>query len=1074
MENIKSPKYWRGIEELEQKPEFLATVKNEFPTDVPMDQQLSEVTEDSLGFKANRRDFLKLMGFGLTAATLSACVETPEKYAIPYVEKPDDIIPGVANYYATTTPEGVSVIAKCREGRPIKLEGNPDSPISQGGLDAIGQASILNLYDVDRHQSPMNGATTADWDAVDGEITAKLNEIKASGGKVRVISGSILSPSLRGAAADFLAGFADGKHITYDPVSYSATAEANEQAFGKKVVPSYHIHKAKVLVGVGCDFLGTWLEPASQSRQYAAMRDPSHSEMSRHYQVETMLSTTGSNADMRFPVKPSDTGKALISIYNAVAKQIGQPTIPGDNFSLAMSGETMIANDLVKARGASLVLCGVNDVNCQMVTNGINSMLGNIGSTIDLNAPVYYRQGNDKDLAELVNELNSVDALFVLDANPMYDTPFAAAFETALKGMKLSVAINTRPDETSAKCAYVAPDHHYLESWSDAMAVEGIYSIVQPTINPIYNTRQAGDSFLKWGGSSSSYSDLLKSNWQALNTQQGGGDFQKFWDGALRKGIVTASAVATTPAEGDAESSDVTVATPTGLSMDPAGISAAATKLQGVSASGAELVVYEKVSIRDGKYANNPWLQELPDPITRTTWDNYITIPFQYAKETGVKQEDVLKLKVGNTEIEGAAVIVPGQALGTFGLALGYGRSNGGRATKHVDTIDAYPFLEMRDGSMSYSRTGVEVSRTSRTYPLACVQTFHTLFDPAKKTPGTPEGSIDNYFDRTDEIISEVESFEEYKKNPGALNNGAGTVLNKKHHLITLWESHYRDKAADRYIRWAMAIDLNKCTGCGACVVSCHAENNVAVVGKEEVRNRRDMHWIRLDRYYSGDPNNPNVVFQPMMCQHCDNAPCETVCPVLATIHSQEGLNQMTYNRCVGTRYCANNCPYKVRRFNWFNYTNGEDFSDVNPSHETNPLGRFVLNPDVTVRFRGVMEKCSFCVQRLQEGKLKAKIRAGSSLNPDGSAVKPIDGEIKTACQQSCPTGAIVFGDLNDPNSEVHKLYKENDRLYHVIEEVKTLPSVAYMTKVRNRTAEQIKAIEDKTNQVMYDNEWLG
>jgi molybdopterin-containing oxidoreductase family iron-sulfur binding subunit len=531
--------------------------------------------------------------------------------------------------------------------------------------------------------------------------------------------------------------------------------------------------------------------------------------------------------------------------------------------------------------------------------------------------------------------------------------------------------------------------------------------------------------------------------------------------------------MANAPAAPAAEGEEAPVATAT-VTMNAAGLSAAASQLQKASAGGDELVVYEKVSIRDGKYANNPWLQELPDPITRTSWDNYITVPFQYAKENGVKQEDVLKLKVGDIEIEGAAMIVPGQALGTFGLALGYGRSNGGRSTKHVNTIDAYPFLEMREGSMSYSRSGAEISKTGRTYPLACVQTFHTLFDPSKKTPNTPEGSIDNYFDRTEEIISEVESFEEYKKHPENLNNGAGTALNKKHHLITLWESHYRDKAADRYIRWAMAIDLNKCTGCGACVVSCNAENNVSVVGKDEVRNRREMHWIRLDRYYSGDPDNPNVVFQPMMCQHCDNAPCETVCPVLATIHSQEGLNQMAYNRCVGTRYCANNCPYKVRRFNWYNYTNGDQFPDVNPAHETNPLGRFVLNPDVTVRFRGVMEKCSFCVQRLQEGKLKAKIRAGSSLNPDGSAVKPEDGEIKTACQQSCPTGAIVFGDLNDPNSEVHKLYKENDRLYHVIEEVKTLPSVAYMTKVRNRTAEQIKAIEEKTNDVMLKNEWLG
>jgi MoCo/4Fe-4S cofactor protein with predicted Tat translocation signal len=1056
---MNKPKYWRGLEELEQTPEFLSTVANEFPTDIPPEQQLEEATEAKLGFKANRRDFLKLMGFGLTAATLSACVETPLKKAIPYVNKPDDIIPGVANYYATTTPEGVAVIAKCREGRPIKLEGNPDAPLTKGGMDAIGQASVLNIYDIARHRKPVKSGNASDWETVDGEIKSKLAEINAAGGKVRVVTRSILSPSTRQVIERFVSANANAKHVTYDPVSYSAIAEANEASFGKAVIPHYDMAKAKVIVGVACDFLGTWLEPTAFNAQYAENRDPDKGEMSRHYQIESVMTMTGTNADLRLPVKPSQTGQALISIYNAVAKKLGRPTLPASSFSLAAGSEEMIAQDLVANRGTSLLLCGMNDAACQSIANGINEMLNSYGNTINLDRPSYYKQGSDQDMMELLSDLTSTDAFFFYDANPVYDTPFSGVFKDAISMAKLSVSLASKPDETSKLCQYTAPDHHYLESWSDSMPVEGHYSVVQPTINPIFSTRQAQDSFLKWMGAEESYEDLLKANWEGLYKQVGGdyADFQAFWDHSLRVGMAMGPEVPSTP-----------------VSLNAQAVADAARRLNNSGSDQDELVIYEKVSIRDGKYANNPWLQELPDPVTRVTWDNYLTVPFQYAKDNGLKQEDVVNVKVGDMEARAAVVVQPGQAMGTFGLALGYAREGAGKVAKQVKgSVDAYPFLEMDQGNMRYHRTGVEVSKTGDTYSIASVQTFHTLFDPVKFDPNSEEGSVNNYFDRTEEIISET-NFAAYKKDPTEVNGErAGSALNKKHHLITLWESHYKDKAANRYIRWAMAIDLNKCTGCGACVVSCNAENNVPVVGKEEVKTRREMHWIRIDRYYSGDPNNPDVVYQPMLCQHCDNAPCETVCPVLATIHSHEGLNQMTYNRCVGTRYCANNCPYKVRRFNWFNYQNGDQFTDINPSHETNPLGRFVLNPDVTVRFRGVMEKCSFCVQRLQEGKLRAKVRAGSSLNSDGSSVKPQDGEIKTACQQSCPTGAIVFGDLNDPNSEIHKLYKENHRIYHAIEEVKTLPSVAYMSKVRNRTEEMVQAIEAREEEAMKNNEWL-
>ncbi len=1051
---MNSPKYWRGLEELEQKPEFLATMEKEFPTDVPIEDALSNTDEEALSFQTDRRNFLKLLGFGMTAATMAACVETPMKHAVPYVEKPEDIIPGVPNYYASTTDTGIPVVVKTREGRPIKLEGNPDSPLYKGAVDAVGQATLLNVYDVDRLKGPAKGGDDTNWTTIDSEVKAAL----ASSSKVRVVSRSVLSPSTKGVIDEFLGGFADGQHVTYDPVSYSAIAESHEKDFGKKAVPSYSINNANVILGISCDFLGTWMEPALFNKQYAETRDPDSGSMSVHYQIESLLTTTGSNADLRMPVKPSQIGAVLLNLYNKVARTVGQPTIPGvPDFNLAANVLDKIAKDLAANAGKAVVLCGVNDVAMQDLVNGINYMIGAYGNTVDIDRPSYYKQGDDKAMATLAGELSSVDALFFYDANPVYDSPHAAAFKAALANTKLSVSLAYKADETSILCKYTAPDHHYLESWNDAMQVEGHYTLTQPTINPIYETRQAQDSFMQWGGMTGSYSDRIKNTWQSKYTETEGGSFRKFWEETLRKGVFT---------------EEVTTDQPATFVGD---IATAANSLKNNNTGDTpELVLYEKVSIRDGKYANNPWLQEMPDPITRATWDNYLLVPVQYATANNLKQNDEVNVTVGGTSLKLGVVVQPGQANNTFGIALGYGRPNGGRCASVIKgSPDVYPWVEVRDGNVRFERAGVEVAKTGGTYEIASIQTFHTLFDPAKQE------SFGNYYDRTEEIISET-SFDAYSKNPDEVNSHrAGSYLNKRRHLITLWESHFKDKSSDRYIRWAMAIDLNKCTGCGACVVSCQAENNVPVVGKEEVMNRREMHWIRIDRYYSGSPQNPNVVFQPMLCQHCDNAPCETVCPVLATIHSHEGLNQMTYNRCVGTRYCANNCPYKVRRFNWFNYVVGDQFTEFNPAHKTNPLGYLVLNPDVTVRFRGVMEKCSFCVQRLQDGKLKAKLRAGTSLNSDGSSVKPVDGEIQTACQQSCPTGAIVFGDLNDPESAVHKLYKENQRIYHALEEVKTLPSVAYMTKVRNRDAEIVNLMKEgyggleTGEKAMEDNSWL-
>lgn len=1045
---MKSPKYWRGLEELEQRPEFLAESEKEFFSDVPLVDKLESVEDKDFDASSNRRDFLKVMGFGITAATLAACVETPLKKAIPMLDKPEDLVPGVANWYASTTEDGTPVLVKTREGRPIKLEGNPDAklPLTGGGLDAVGQAAILSLYDLDRLRGPQKKGNNISWANLDKEVREELNKIKSGGGKIRILTDSVVSPTARKLIANLVAdGYADVKHVSYDALSSSAIAQAHGNVMGKKQVPSYDLSKANTIVSINCDFLGTWIDPVAHSAQYAVNRDPDSGHMSRHFQLESLMTITGASADLRYPIKPSDEGKALLALYNKVASKMGKAGLSGGgSFNVAMNGLDKMAEELAASGGKAVVLCGSNNVATQTIVTALNKMIGAYGKTININQADFRKQGDDAAMAALVADLTTTDALIIWGANPVYNTPHAKAFAEAIPRITLTVAIAVKEDETSTLCKYTAAASHWLESWGDASQPHGFVSLRQPAINPIFDTRQAEASLMAWTGSEADFESVLKGQWRSYHT--GGQSFRKFWNASLRKGIVSTGTVAnaTTP-EADGEETAID-------------LSSAASLLAASKAGGNELVLYPKVSLRDGKYANNPWLQELPDPITRISWDNYLTVPFQYAKENGLNRNDTVTLKANGQEVTAAIVVVPGQALGVFGLALGYNRKAAGRTAKHVSgSIDAYPFLTAgSDKHTTYTVSGVDISPAGGQYELACVQTFHTLFDPEKA-----KGVMGTDFDRTEHIISET-YFDEYHSNSKKVNQKRNA---KKKHLVTLWESHFEDREANRFMHWAMAIDMNKCTGCAACIVSCNAENNVPVVGKQEVLKRREMHWIRLDRYYSGHPDNPDIVIQPMLCQHCDNAGCETVCPVMATLHSKDGLNQMAYNRCVGTRYCANNCPYKVRRFNWFNYVNGEDFADINPAQ--NNLGRLVLNPDVTVRFRGVMEKCSFCAQRIQEGKLRAKLSAGGSMvsykdgnTPHTDAIKPKDGEIVTACQQSCPSGAIVFGDVNDPESAVAKLVKQNDRSYTVIEEVKALPAISYLAKVRNRTKAENEAIK--------------
>ncbi|MDQ3045939.1 MAG: TAT-variant-translocated molybdopterin oxidoreductase, partial [Bacteroidota bacterium] len=1021
-------KYWKGLEELNNNPEFVQKSNNEFAEQIPVESFLGDNNLAS-GNGTNRRDFLKFLGFSVTAASLAAC-ETPVNKAIPYIVKPEEITPGVANWYASTFFDGndyASVIVKTREGRPIKVEGNELSKITMGGSNARIQASVLSLYDSSRLTGPVikSGDTwnASTWSNIDKEIGTKLAAAAAKGGAIRILSSTIISPSTKAVIAEFTAKYPSTKHITYDAVSYSGIAKANAQTFGQEVIPSYRFDKADVIVSIAADFLGNWLSPVEYARQYGLTRKVNKDKqtMSKHYQFESNLSLTGANADYREPVKVSEQGKVAVNLYNAVAKIVGGSSLNGS----ALACDATIAKaaqDLAGSRGKSVVVSGSNDMYVQMVVNGINEMLGNYGKTIDIDTPNYTRQGDDTAFAGLVADMaaGKVSALITYNTNPVYTAPAALKFAEAFGKVGLRISLADRADETASMSQYICPDHHYLESWNDFNPKKAHYSLSQPTITPLFakpnyeGTRQAQSTLLAWSGQNSDYLAYLQKNWmQSVFPMQGKYmAFTEFWNNSLHDGAIevgkgtemampvagadSVKTVAPAPVVADVKADkpeEVKTESP------KVNLSEAASKIASVKGSAVELAIYEKVAIGNGNQANNPWLQELPDPITKITWDNYVTMsPIDMKDKYNLMERQDREASLVNVSLNGMTIKLPvvpqpGQAPGTVGIALGYGRTHAGKLSEMTGVVgqNAYPFVQLANGTMSYA-ADVTIESANETTEIAGTQIHHTLMGR--------------------EIVKET-VLAEYKKNPKAGNADEMLVTHsgiKKAATIDLWDEH-----AKLGHRWGMTIDLNSCIGCGACVVSCTAENNVAVVGKQMVMQTREMHWLRIDRYYTSDMTkktaaeaevgaidmylemenptalNPQVVFQPMMCQHCNHAPCETVCPVVATNHSTDGLNMMTYNRCVGTRYCANNCPFKVRRFNWFNYNENPDFA-INPTQDD--LGRMVLNPDVVVRSRGVMEKCSMCVQRIQEGKLEAK-KAEHAL---------VDGSIKTACQQTCPT----------------------------------------------------------------------
>ncbi|GAA4324999.1 TAT-variant-translocated molybdopterin oxidoreductase [Mucilaginibacter gynuensis] len=1015
-------KYWKGLEELNKTPEFVEKNKHEFAEPLPIEELLSGA---GLQSRTPRRDFLKALGFGVGAVTLAACQRVPVHKSIPYLIRPEEVTPGVPNYY-TSTHDGHAILVKTREGRPIKVEGNPKDLLSGGGLSAQSQASVLELYDVNRVQDPLLKGSTSSWNEVDDFVKKELAAVQAGGKKIRIVSSTVNSSSTLAVIADFVAKYPAAKHINYDAVSYTGIIKANEASFGKAVVPHYNFDKADVIVSFAADFLGSWISGEEFTRQYVSnrnMKSLEEKKMSRHIQFESGMSVTGTNADARIPVKPSELGLAVVNLYNALSGT----TLPGSkelSTKSANTAITLVAKELIAAKGKALVVAGANDVATQTVVNAINALLGSYGTTIDIENQSNQFKGNDAEFVEFVNEAKrgEVGAVFFLNANPVYDYFNNKDITAALAKVRLKVSFSDHNDETATASTVVAPNHHYLESWGDSNAISGFYTVVQPTINPVYNTRQAEQSLLIWAEAPvADYYTYVRNNWSNSLLALGGLSGQSGWETLLQTGLIT------------------TAPKPAGTYTAAANVNAAAQAIVSqsakITASGeqVELQIYQNTSVGDGRYSNNPWLQELPDSVSKVTWDNYAAIAPKTAEKLGYAEGDVVKVEANGYAVEVPVLIQPGQAQGTVSIAVGYGRTAAGPVGNNVGK-NAYPFYTYSNGTLQTSLVAT-ISKTGDVSPLALTQTHHS-------------------FEGREAVIRET-TFKEFVKDPASKSGHE-----EKHKTYDLWEKSSSSVHERPAYDWKMAIDLNACTGCGACIVACSAENNIPVVGKDEVRRRREMHWIRIDRYYSYETKNGavtkekeiekledldhvTVVHQPMLCQHCDHAPCETVCPVLATVHSSEGLNQMAYNRCVGTRYCANNCPFKVRRFNWFNYWNDSRFDNYLNNEHT----QLVLNPDVTTRFRGVMEKCSMCVQRIQSSKLKAKIEK-----------RPlVDGEIKMACQQTCSANAIIFGNANDPNSELSKALK-SERTYYVLEELNVQPGIGYQVKVRNSFETELEA----------------
>ena len=1022
---FQAPRHWVGVEELNGSYWQDAQVKEKRGQEF-FDKPIEALAglEKSEGFEVARRDFLTIMGASMALGTV-ACVRRPVHKIIPYVVKPEEVTPGVANFYATTNPyTGTGMLVRVREGRPVKLEGNELHPLSGGKLMAAEQAELLGLYDPERLKGPVSrargsdSAKAMDWAALDAAVIERLKKVAAAGGSVRVLSGEVRSETTRKLIGEFLSNFRDGGHVEFSALAMDEVAMAQELSYGSAVVPAYRFDRADYVLSLGADFLGTGPNALENSRAWASKRklNGKGSDLSKMVAFESMMSVTGANADERYPVRPGDELKVALAIANVLSSKgvaipadaqasvsAHRPELVAREIGMTDGGDKIrkVAAELLRNRGRSVVVAGglssktSNALALQVAANLLNSVLGNEGVTVD-GSSVLPARGGFAALRKLIVDMRAgrVGALVIWGTNPAYTAPAAAGFEEGLGKVGTVITVASHDMETARLGDFVAAENHWLESWGDAHPRKHLYSLQQPVLHPLHDTRSFQDSLLAWTkgvsgkASAESWHDSLQNSWKDLSAREFGvasGNFEKFWEGALRDGVVD-----TSRGRGAAVSARAF----------RAGSCSALPKYQPADGRGYSLALYAKMGMGDGRQANNAWLQELPDPVTTVTWDNYVNIGPAAADELGVKQNDVLELLVDGAKFELPVNVQPGMHPRTVAVAVGYGRRAAGKVGDGVG-VDLYPAAKIAGDLLAFSGQSVSLRRTGRVYKLAQTQ-WHSA---SENRP----------------IINDI-SLAEFKKDAAAANHTDPHLRLKE--VPSIWPMHDYSKG----YQWGMTIDLNSCTGCGACVIACQAENNIPVVGRENVRISREMHWMRIDRYYSGSPEQPSVVFQPMLCQHCENAPCETVCPVLATVHSEDGLNQQVYNRCVGTRYCANNCPYKVRRFNFFDHWKSYE-GTLN----------MVWNPEVTVRSRGIMEKCTFCVQRIRDSRDQAVVQ--------GRHIR--DGEMRTACQQTCPTDAIAFGNINDQYSEVSKL-RAQPRAFRVLEVLNTKPRVSYMTKVRN------------------------
>jgi molybdopterin-containing oxidoreductase family iron-sulfur binding subunit len=1039
MSSNKNKKYWKNLAELNpvNNSALESLGQKEFIEEIPVDEFLGD-DKNLSNSSTSRRDFLKFVGFSTAAASLAAC-EGPVIKSIPYVVQPEQIIPGIANYYATTIANGydfANVLIKTREGRPIKVELNKLAPLS-ASANARVQASVLDLYDSFRLAKPFKNQVESSWIEFDSDTKKKLNSLKNSSKSIVLLTQTFASPSTHKLINEFKKNYSNAKHVVYDSVSESAALDAYEAMYGSRGLPNYDFSLADLIISIGADILGDWQGGGFDSK-YGKSRIPTSGKMSRHVHFEANMSLTGANSDNRYPVNQNDQKLVLLSIYSKLFNTPVDINI-SDKLVKVVNG---LMKELLESNNP-VVVSGIQDVEYQSLVLDINQRLNS--NAFQPEKTILTRQGNDKEVTELIKDMNDgkVGAIIMAGVNPVYTLSNSNAFIEGLKKTEMSVLFSMKNDETAFHVNYLAASPHYLESWGDTEMSKGEFSITQPTIRPIFDTKQFQEVLLSWNNNSISYHDYVKSNWNNNILKN------KTWNQALHDGVFE-----------NKNSIKTRNSFINDINKNSSYILALASSIQDKSENTFELNLYSKIGMGDGQCANNPWLQEFPDPITRTTWDNYLTISEADAKELNLFLEPstffnqskngadgglngkYAVISLEDTEIKVPVMIQPGQARGTVGLSFGYGRNRG---VKDVMMTGVNGFKLFKNFKSTQS---IKINFTDEIHEFACVQLHNTLMgrgDIIKET-SLEIFNTKNVNDWNPEAVVSLNHIETPVSSPS----------------VDLWDEF--DRSIGHHFN--LSIDLNACTGCGACVIACHAENNVPVVGKEEIRKSRDMHWLRIDRYYSSEDSfesddqkkddisglgsslstfgemenpsdNPQVAFQPIMCQHCNHAPCETVCPVAATTHGRQGQNQMTYNRCVGTRYCANNCPYKVRRFNWFLYNENDEFD----YHMNDDLGRMVLNPDVTVRSRGVMEKCSFCIQTTQSVILKAKL--------EGRPVAKGEFNDSCACSAACSSGAMRFGDINEEESPISKLIKD-DRAYHLLDTVGTKPNVVYQVKVRN------------------------